>query len=64
MNEALAIREIEAVMSEALPLKAIAEANLIHEINSDLLEHASPNASQHVLARLPFDKHCVNAGLA
>ncbi len=54
--------QVRACVRQSLALHARAEAELDHEIGGDLLEHARPHATFHVVAFATFEHHAADAG--
>ena len=54
---------LESAVHQALAVHARADADLVQQIDADLLEDAGTDAAEHVLAGLALDDHGVDARL-
>ena len=55
--------EVDAAVHQPLGVHALAQAELVHQVDRALLEHAGADAAQHVVAAALLDHHGVDAGL-
>ena len=55
--------QVDAVVPQAFPRKAVADAHRMHQVHGALLEHPGTDALDHVLAVVALHDHRVDAGL-
>jgi hypothetical protein len=54
-------QQIEAIVDQSFGVHALAHADFIQQINSDLLEHTSTDTTQNIVARLALNDDGINA---
>ncbi len=56
------VQQVDAMVAQALALQALAHTGCHQQVNRPLLQHASPDASFHVLAAAVLEDHGIDAG--
>jgi hypothetical protein len=53
--------QFDAMMNQALAMRARAGADLVEQRHGALFEQTGPNAAEHIFRRLALQNHVVNA---